>query len=104
MCAAPVITPGANTRGVSICPGFPCPHAVTVSNTLYGLDRTTGAIEWSKNYGPAWPASAIGCGDLVPNIGATATPVYDPSTDSLYFTTKVDDGTSTHRHPKWLMH
>ncbi|MFE2214107.1 choice-of-anchor D domain-containing protein [Streptomyces canus] len=78
--------------------------AVTESNTLYGLDRTTGAIEWSKNYGPAWPASAIGCGDLVPNVGATATPVYDPDTDSLYFTTKVDDGTATHRHPTWLMH
>ncbi|WP_329230253.1 choice-of-anchor D domain-containing protein [Streptomyces canus] len=78
--------------------------AVTESNTLYGLDRTTGEIEWSKNYGPAWPASAIGCGDLVPNVGATATPVYDSATDSLYFTTKVDDGTSTHRHPKWLMH
>ncbi|MFE3855972.1 choice-of-anchor D domain-containing protein [Streptomyces griseorubiginosus] len=78
--------------------------AVTESNTLYGLDRTTGAIEWSKNYGPAWPASAIGCGDLAPNVGATATPVYDPETNSLYFTTKVDDGTATHRHPKWLMH
>ncbi|MEV0907080.1 Ig-like domain-containing protein [Streptomyces hokutonensis] len=78
--------------------------AVTERNTLYGLDRTTGAIEWSKNYGPSWPASAIGCGDLVPDIGATATPVYDPSTNSLYFTTKVDDGTSTHRHPSWLMH
>ncbi|MFC8514242.1 choice-of-anchor D domain-containing protein [Streptomyces sp. NPDC057257] len=78
--------------------------AVTESNTMYGLDRTTGAIEWSKNYGPSWPASAIGCGDLVPNIGATATPVYDSATDSLYFTTKVDDGTSTHRHPTWLMH
>ncbi|MFC8433420.1 choice-of-anchor D domain-containing protein [Streptomyces sp. NPDC057253] len=78
--------------------------AVTESNTLYGLDRTTGAIQWSKNYGPAWPASAIGCGDLVPNVGATATPVYDPDTNSLYFTTKFDDGTTTHRHPKWLMH
>ncbi|MEU6317016.1 choice-of-anchor D domain-containing protein [Streptomyces sp. NPDC047009] len=78
--------------------------AVTESNTVYGLDRTTGAIKWSKNYGPAWPASAIGCGDLVPNVGATATPVYDPATHALYFTTKVDDGTSTHRHPKWLMH
>ncbi|WP_030671778.1 Ig-like domain-containing protein [Streptomyces cellulosae] len=78
--------------------------AVTESNTLYGLDRTTGAIEWSKNYGPAWPASAIGCGDLTPNVGATATPVYDPAANSLYFTTKVDDGTSTHRHPTWLMH
>ncbi|MER6269049.1 choice-of-anchor D domain-containing protein [Streptomyces sp900105755] len=78
--------------------------AVTESNTLYGLDRTTGAIEWSKNYGASWPASAIGCGDLTPNVGATATPVYDPATKALYFTTKVDDGTSTHRHPTWLMH
>ncbi|WP_020135799.1 choice-of-anchor D domain-containing protein [Streptomyces sp. 351MFTsu5.1] len=78
--------------------------AVTERNTLYGLDRTTGAIEWSKNYGPSWPASAIGCGDLTPDIGATATPVYDPATSSLYFTTKVDDGTATHRNPKWLMH
>jgi hypothetical protein len=78
--------------------------AATESNTVYGLDRTTGAVKWSKNYGPAWPASAIGCGDLTPNIGATATPVYDPDTNALYFTTKVDDGTATHRHPKWLMH
>ncbi|MFK0155085.1 choice-of-anchor D domain-containing protein [Streptomyces sp. NPDC090493] len=78
--------------------------AVTESNTVYGLDRTTGAIEWSKNYGASWPASAIGCGDLTPNVGATATPVYDPATKALYFTTKVDDGTSTHRHPTWLMH
>jgi len=78
--------------------------AVTENNTMYGLDRTTGAIEWSKNYGASWPASAIGCGDLVPRIGATATPVYDPATKALYFTTKVDDGTSTHRHPTWLMH
>ncbi|WP_377267590.1 choice-of-anchor D domain-containing protein [Peterkaempfera sp. SMS 1(5)a] len=78
--------------------------AVTESNTAYGLDRTTGAIEWSKNYGPAWPASAIGCGDLTPTLGATATPVYDSTTHTVYFTTKVDDGTSTHRHPHWLMH
>lgn len=78
--------------------------AVTESNTVYGLDRTTGAVEWSKNYGQTWPASAIGCGDLVPNIGATATPVFDPATNALYFTTKVDDGTATHRHPTWYMH
>ena len=78
--------------------------AVTESNTVYGLDRTTGAVRWSRNYGPAWPASAIGCGDLTPSVGATATPVYDPASGTLYFTTKVDDGTATHRHPNWLMH
>lgn len=78
--------------------------AVTESNTAYGLDRTTGAIEWSRNYGPAWPAAALRCGDLTPDIGATATPVYDSAGHAVYFTTKVDDGTSTHRNPQWLMH
>jgi hypothetical protein len=78
--------------------------AVTESNTAYGLDRTTGAILWSKKYGPAWPAATVACGDLTPDVGATATPVYDPANNVLYFTTKVDDGTTTHRHPTWLMH
>jgi hypothetical protein len=78
--------------------------AVTENNTLYGLNSSTGAISWSKNYGAAWPASAIGCSDLTPSIGATATPVYDAASNTLYFTTKVDDGTTTHLHPQWLMH
>jgi hypothetical protein len=78
--------------------------AVTENNSAYGLDRTTGAILWKKKYGPAWPASAIGCGDLTPTLGATATPVYDSTAGVVYFTTKVDDGTATHRHPQWLMH
>ncbi|TDU05971.1 hypothetical protein EDD99_4513 [Streptomyces sp. 846.5] len=78
--------------------------AVTENNTLYGLNSSTGAISWSKNYGAAWPASAIGCSDLTPSVGATATPVYDAASNTLYFTTKVDDGTSTHLHPQWLMH
>lgn len=78
--------------------------AVTENNTAYGLDRTTGAVRWSHHYGPAWPASAIGCGDLTPTVGATATPVYDQAAGVVYFTSKVDDGTTTHRHPLWLMH
>nr|WP_141726301.1 choice-of-anchor D domain-containing protein [Actinacidiphila rubida] len=78
--------------------------AVTENNTAYGLDRRTGHIDWQRNFGPAFPASAIGCGDLTPSIGASATPVYDPATNAVYFTTKVDDGTATHRHPTWLMH
>ncbi|WP_232242065.1 choice-of-anchor D domain-containing protein [Streptacidiphilus jeojiense] len=78
--------------------------AVTENNTAYGLDSATGSIIWSKNFGPSWPASAIACSDLTPNVGATATPVYDASSNTLYFTTKVDDGTTTHRHPQWLMH
>ena len=33
---------------------------------------------WTRNVGRPWPASAIGCGDLVPNIGITGTPVVRP--------------------------
>ncbi len=34
----------------------------------------------------------LGCGDLVPNIGITSTPVYDPATGSVFFMAKVNDG------------
>ncbi|SEK73143.1 choice-of-anchor D domain-containing protein [Streptacidiphilus jiangxiensis] len=77
--------------------------AVTESNSVYALNPDTGAIIWKKNYGAPWPASAIGCGDLAPNVGATGTPVYDPTSNALYFTTKVDGGTN-HQSPSYLMH
>ncbi|MFG2043316.1 choice-of-anchor D domain-containing protein [Dactylosporangium sp. NPDC048998] len=77
--------------------------AATENNWIYGLNPQTGAIVWSRNVGPAWPASAIGCGDLVPNIGITSTPVYDPATQSLFFTSKVNDGPDT-SHPHFYMH
>jgi hypothetical protein len=64
----------------------------TEENHVYGLNSETGAIEWSIYLGPSWPASTIGCGDLVPDIGITSTPVYDPSTGYVYLTAKVNDG------------
>ncbi|GAA2769529.1 Ig-like domain-containing protein [Streptomyces showdoensis] len=75
----------------------------TENNKLYGLDPASGAIGWTRDLGPAWPAAAISCGDLVPNIGVTATPVYDPATDSLYLTSKVNDGPDD-QHPNWYVH
>ena len=77
--------------------------AVTENDKAYGMDPVTGAVRWTRDVGPAWPASAIGCGDLIPNIGATATPVVDPATGTAYFTTKVNDGADT-SHPHWYMH
>jgi hypothetical protein len=77
--------------------------AATENNWIYGMNPATGAVTWSRNVGPAWPASAIGCGDLVPNIGITSTPVYDPATGSVFFTAKVNDGPDAD-HPHFYMH
>jgi hypothetical protein len=75
----------------------------TENNNIYGLDPATGAVNWSRSVGPAWPAATIGCGDLAPNIGITGTPVYDPATGSVFFTSKVNDG-STAASPHWYLH
>jgi hypothetical protein len=77
--------------------------AVTEANRAYGLDPVTGAKKWEFYAGPAWPVATVGCGDLTPTIGATATPVYDPATGAAYFTTKVNDGPDA-QHPHWYLH
>ncbi|WP_236796624.1 choice-of-anchor D domain-containing protein [Amycolatopsis sp. GM8] len=75
----------------------------TENNKVYGLDAVTGAQRWSVNFGPAWPVSTVNCGDLVPTIGVSATPVYDPSTGTVYLTSKVNDGPDP-QHPHWYLH
>jgi hypothetical protein len=63
----------------------------TESNKVYGLNPATGALNWSKplDLGTPWNASDIGCGDLTPTIGVTATPVIDPATHIAYMTHKT---------------
>jgi hypothetical protein len=63
----------------------------TEDNKVYGLDPATGALSWSKplDLGTPWNASDIGCGDLTPTIGVTATPVIDPMTHIAYLTHKT---------------
>ncbi len=78
--------------------------AVTENDKVYGLDKATGAIQWTKDFGPAWPVmSTIGCSDLTPNIGITAAPVYDPATGYVYLVAKVNDGADA-LHPHYYMH
>ena len=63
----------------------------TESNKVYGLNPATGALKWSEplNLDTPWNASDIGCGDLAPTIGVTATPVIDPATNIAYMTHKT---------------
>ncbi|WP_052438994.1 choice-of-anchor D domain-containing protein [Streptacidiphilus jiangxiensis] len=74
----------------------------TENAEVYGIDAATGAVHWSKSLGTPWPASAIGCGDLVPNFGVTSTPVYDPATNAVYVSDKVDSPDSA--HPAYFLH
>ncbi|MFB7452767.1 choice-of-anchor D domain-containing protein [Streptomyces sp. NPDC056194] len=77
--------------------------AATENNKAYGIDAATGAIGWTKDFGAPWPAATIDCGDLVPNIGVTSTPVYDPASNAVYLTAKVNDGADA-QHPNWYVH
>jgi len=61
----------------------------TENNKVYGLNPGTGAIKWTLNLGTPWKAADIGCGDLTPNIGVTATPVIDAATNTAYLTHKT---------------
>ena len=56
--------------------------AVTEDDYAYGLNPTTGAIQWQRNFGPqADPLAQTKCGDIGANMGITGTPVIDPATD-----------------------
>ncbi len=75
----------------------------TENDKVYGLDPATGSVHWTRDLGNPWPASTTGCGDLTPNIGVTSTPVYDPSTGTVYLVAKVNDGPDP-AHPHWYVH
>jgi outer membrane protein assembly factor BamB len=65
--------------------------ATTQANWIYGLDPVTGAVLWSRNVGTPWNSSDLGCADISPVIGITATPVIDDATGIAYFTSKSYD-------------
>jgi iron transport multicopper oxidase len=61
----------------------------TEQNNFYGLDAATGARKWSTSLGTPWNPADLGCGDLTPAVGATATPVIDPASNVAYLTHKT---------------
>jgi hypothetical protein len=63
----------------------------TENDKVYGLDPATGAMRWPAplSLGTPWKAADIGCADLTPNIGVTATPVIDPASNIAYMTHKT---------------
>lgn len=61
----------------------------TEDDKVYGLDPASGGVKWTTSLGTPWNASEIGCGDLSPTIGVTATPVIDEETGIAYLTHKA---------------
>ena len=46
----------------------------------------------SGRFGSPFEAATIGCSDLTPDLGSTATPVVDPTTGTVYLTTRLETG------------
>ncbi|HEX7292189.1 MAG TPA: choice-of-anchor D domain-containing protein [Conexibacter sp.] len=74
----------------------------TENNKVYGLNPGTGAVKWTATLGTPWKAADIGCGDLTPNIGVTATPVIDAATNTAYLTHKTYASGTTGPAAYWL--
>jgi hypothetical protein len=96
----PNVSIGGGTRNVI--------YVVTEGDSAYAFDADTGAQYWHANmidtaHGAGAGATVVssgdvGCGDLQPNIGITATPVIDPSTGTMYVETKSkESGNFFHR-------
>lgn len=75
--------------------------AATEHNSVYALDADStdpgGTILWHHTYLSAGETSVsapgdVNCGDLVPEIGITSTPVIDVSNSIMYFVTKSKQG------------
>ncbi len=69
----------------------------------YGINATTGAIEWSRSFGSPFESATIGCSDLTPDLGSTSTPVVDPATGTVYLTTRLETGTGGLANAHWYL-
>jgi predicted lipoprotein with Yx(FWY)xxD motif len=68
----------------------------TENDWVYSLNAETGAINWSLSLGSPWPNTVVGCEDMKPDIGVTSTPVYDPSTGTVYVVAELDNAANAY--------
>lgn len=78
--------------------------AATMNDWVYGLNAVTGAVRWKLSLGAPFPTSTIKCDDATPNTGVMGTPVYDPSTGTVYVVAEVVPAGNDAFHPAFFMH
>ena len=94
------ITTGANQGTHNVV------FVATENDSLYAIDSNTGTILWqdallTAEHGgtvTAVPNSAVNSGDISPEIGITATPVIDPTTNTIFVENKTQEVASDGTH------
>ncbi len=60
----------------------------TENDSVYALDPASGHVLWRRHLGTPVPLASLPCGDIDP-LGITSTPVFDPSSQSLFVVAEV---------------
>ena len=56
----------------------------TENDVVYALNGANGTVVWSTTVGTPVPAGSLPCGDILPNVGITSTPVIDAARSEVF--------------------
>jgi hypothetical protein len=91
--AQPLYVPNVNMAGAT----HNVLYVATEHDSLFAIDGDNGAVLWQQSFinptaGVTTVSSSdVACGDLVPEIGITSTPVIDPGSGTIYLIAKTKE-------------